>query len=78
MVTGLLTTAEAVTKVAPSHVVFSLTMYLLVYAVLLWAYIHTVFAMARRSVTVEEYESEDPSITASVDRGSVDMKGVSA
>jgi len=62
IVSGILKTADAVTTVAPSNVIFSLTMYLTVYGFLLCAYIHTVFAMARRAVNVEEYETEDPKI----------------
>jgi cytochrome d ubiquinol oxidase subunit I len=63
LVSGVLTTAEAVTTVPPSNVVFSLVLYLLVYGFLLWAYIHTVFLMARRSVDVEEFETVDPSMS---------------
>ncbi len=66
LVSGILKTADAVTAVAPTNVVFSLSMYLIVYAILLCAYIHTVFAMARRSVIVAEYEFENPSMTAAV------------
>lgn len=60
LVTGILTTADAVTPIAPSNVGLSLAMYLGVYAVLLVAYIHTLFLMARRSVLVEELETEEP------------------
>jgi len=64
IVSGVLKTVDAVTTVAPANVVFSLTMYLIVYGFLLCAYIHTVFAMARRSVDVEEYETKDPTMLA--------------
>ncbi|WP_323845402.1 cytochrome ubiquinol oxidase subunit I [Microbulbifer magnicolonia] len=60
LVTGVLRTADAVTPLAPANVGFSLTLYLLVYAVLLWAYIHTLGVMARKSVKVEEFETESP------------------
>ncbi len=38
-------------------------MYVAVYLFLLWAYIHTVFLMARRSVDVEEFETKDSSMS---------------
>ncbi len=63
LVSGVLKTAEAVTTVPPSNVVFSLALYAIVYSFLLWAYIHTIFLMARRSVDVEEFETADPSMT---------------
>ena len=63
LVSGVLTTAEAVTSIPPANVVVSLTMYVVVYLFLLWAYIHTVFLMARRSVDVEEFETKDPSMS---------------
>ncbi len=63
LVSGVLKTAEAVTAVPPSNVVFSLALYAIVYSFLLWAYIHTIFLMARRSVDVEEFETADPSMT---------------
>lgn len=59
IVSGVLTTAEAVTTIPPENVVFSLSIYLLVYGGLLWAYIHTIFLMARRAIEVEEYETQD-------------------
>jgi cytochrome d ubiquinol oxidase subunit I len=58
LVTGVLTTADAVTDIPPANVGLTLTAYLTVYALLLWAYIHTVFVMARRSVKVEEFETQ--------------------
>lgn len=58
LVSGVLRTADAVTTIAPSHVGLSLTFYVLVYSGLIVAYLHTLFLMARRSVNVEEYETE--------------------
>lgn len=66
LVTGVLKTADAVTPVPPSHVGLSLTLYLLVYAFLLWAYIHTLRLMARKSVTVEEFETANRSLDGSL------------
>lgn len=56
LVTGVLATADAVTKTPVSNVGTSLTIYLSLYAVLLTAYIHTLFLMARKSVLVDRDE----------------------
>lgn len=66
LVSGILTVEEAVTDIAPSNVVLSLTLYALVYSGLLVAYLHTVFLMARRSVEVEEYEMREPNMLKNV------------
>ncbi|AFV00809.1 cytochrome ubiquinol oxidase subunit I [Simiduia agarivorans] len=58
LVTGVLKTADAVTTLPAGNVSFSFTVYALVYAGLLVAYLHTVFYMARKSVAVEEYETQ--------------------
>ncbi|WP_288131181.1 cytochrome ubiquinol oxidase subunit I [Microbulbifer sp.] len=60
LVSGVLRTADAVTPVAPANVGLSLTLYLITYAVLMWAYIHTLKVMALKSVKVEEFETEEP------------------
>ncbi len=60
LVSGVLRTAEAVTPVAPANVGFSLLLYLGVYAILLWAYIHTLKVMALKAVKVEEFETAEP------------------
>lgn len=54
LVSGVLTVEEAVTTIAPSNVVFSLVLYLVIYALLLIAYLYTIFVMARRAVDIEE------------------------
>lgn len=54
LVTNVLTVEEAVTQIPPTNVVFSLTLYAAVYALLLVAYIRTLFVMARRAVDIEE------------------------
>lgn len=59
LVSGILRTSDAVTTVAASNVVLSLTLYLLVYSGLLIAYIHTLFLMARRSVEIEEISPQE-------------------
>jgi len=66
LVSGVLRTAEAVTPVAPANVGFSLLLYLTVYAVLLWAYIHTLKVMALKSVKVEEFETAEPAAGGSL------------
>lgn len=56
LVTGLLTTSDAVTSVPGSNVALSLAIYLGLYAVLLVAYISTLFLMARKAVLVDRDE----------------------
>jgi cytochrome d ubiquinol oxidase subunit I len=56
LVSGVLKTADAVTSVPPANVGLTLSLYASVYLVLLIAYIHTLFVMARRSVEVEEFD----------------------
>jgi cytochrome bd ubiquinol oxidase subunit I len=53
LVTGVLTTHDAVTKVPSSNVGISLVIYLSLYLVLLIAYIRTLFVMANKSVLVD-------------------------
>lgn len=54
LVSGVLRTSEAVTTVVSSSVMTSLVMYLVIYAVLLVAYIHTLFYLARKDVASHE------------------------
>ena len=49
LVTGVLTTADAVGPVAGSHVAFTLAVYLVLYAVLLVAYIGVLVHLARKA-----------------------------
>ena len=56
LVTGVLKSADAVTQLPPANIGFSLFMYLVVYGLLLVAYIHTLRVMARKSIQVEEFE----------------------
>lgn len=56
LVSGLLKTSDAVTSVPASNVGMSLAIYLTLYAVLLIAYIRTLFVMARKSVLVDKPE----------------------
>lgn len=49
LVSGVLRTSEAVTPVASSSVGISLTLYLITYVVLLVAYVHTLFYLARKT-----------------------------
>lgn len=60
LVTGVLQTRDAVTSLAPGNVGLSLTLYVLLYAFLLAAYMQTLRVMARKSVTVEEFETREP------------------
>lgn len=62
LVYGVLKTRDAVTTIASEQVVISLTLYLLLYAVLLFAYIKTLFVLARRAIEVEEYDLSQPGL----------------
>ncbi|MCG7560008.1 cytochrome ubiquinol oxidase subunit I [Pseudoalteromonas sp. McH1-42] len=57
MVNGLIKIEELVTSVPGEHVLLTLVGYLTVYAVLLTAYIKTLFYTARNAVEVEEYQT---------------------
>jgi cytochrome bd ubiquinol oxidase subunit I len=59
LVNGVLKTADAVTTTPASNVGTSLTIYLMLYVVLLFAYIRTLFVMARKSVLVDRPEHAD-------------------
>lgn len=56
LVTGILKTADAVTHLPSHNVGISLTLYLLLYAFLLTAYIRTLFVMARKAILVDRPE----------------------
>ena len=62
LVNGVLTTAEAVTTIPSSNVAISLVAYLSIYVVLLFAYVKTIFSMARKAVTIEEYDLSLPGL----------------
>ena len=60
LVSGVLTVKEAATDIAPENVAISLTLYVITYIVLMAAYLHTIFNMARRAVEIEEIsDAED-------------------
>ncbi len=56
LVTGILKTADAVTQIPASNVGISLICYLILYALLLTAYIRTLFVMARKAILVDRPE----------------------
>nr|WP_324256853.1 cytochrome ubiquinol oxidase subunit I [Cellvibrio fontiphilus] len=56
LVTGVLTTADAVTTTPATNVGISLAIYLTLYVVLLFAYVRTLFLMARKAVLVDRPE----------------------
>lgn len=64
LVSGVLLTKDAVTTVPTANVVFSLTLYSILFAGLLWLYIHTVLLMARRSVEIEEIDNSEHLVLA--------------
>jgi cytochrome d ubiquinol oxidase subunit I len=59
LVSGILTTEQAVTQIPAGNVALSLTLYALLYTGLLIAYIKTLFLMARRAVEIEEYQANE-------------------
>jgi cytochrome d ubiquinol oxidase subunit I len=60
LVSGVLTVKDAATDIAPVNVGISLTLYLLTYVILMAAYLHTIFNMARHAVEIEEIsDAED-------------------
>jgi cytochrome d ubiquinol oxidase subunit I len=58
IVSGVLTVKEATTDIAPENVAISLALYVIVYLGLLYAYLHTIFVMARRAVEIEEISDQ--------------------
>lgn len=56
LVTGILKTVDAVTQVPTGNVALSLCIYLALYAALLFAYVRTLFVMARKAVQVDAIE----------------------
>ena len=56
LVTGILRTADAVTDQPPANVGISLMTYAVVYSFLLWAYLKTIFSMARKAAALEVTE----------------------
>ncbi len=59
LVSGVLTVQEAATDIAPANVGLSLSLYLILYAILMAAYLHTVFLMARKAVEIEDISYEE-------------------
>jgi cytochrome d ubiquinol oxidase subunit I len=57
LVNGVLLTRDAVTQLPPANIWFSLVSYIVLYLILIIAYVSTLFYMARKSVDVEEYET---------------------
>lgn len=53
LVMGILRTADAVTGVAPGNIGLTLALYLLLYAVLITAYVSVVFYLARQAGLAE-------------------------
>lgn len=59
LVNGILTVKQAATTIAPANVGLSLTLYLILYLVLMTAYLHTLFTMASRAVEIEEIDDRE-------------------
>ena len=60
LVNGLLTTESAVAQISGHYVALTLISYAAVYLLLLLAFVHTLFLMARRSTSIEEYSKAVP------------------
>ena len=59
LVTGVLRTADAVTGVPPGNIALTLGLYVLLYAVLISAYVSVVFYLARQA-GLAEYKAAEP------------------
>lgn len=59
LVTGILTVKDAATDIAPGNVALSLSLYLILYVVIMTAYLHTLFTMANRAVEIEEITDDE-------------------
>lgn len=59
IVSGVLSVADAATDIAPTNVALSLTLYLIVYIGLLAAYLRTVFNLAKRATSIEEFNEQE-------------------
>ena len=59
LVTGVLTAAQAASKVPANHIAFTLAMYLSTYVMLLSAYVSVVFHLARKAAKAETSPGED-------------------
>lgn len=62
LIYGVLKTRDAVTTVASEQVALTLVMYLVLYVVLLIAYVKTLFWLANRAIEVEEYDLSLPGL----------------
>jgi cytochrome d ubiquinol oxidase subunit I len=59
LVTGILTVKDAATDIAPENVGITLTLYLILYVVIMVAYLHTIFTMAGRAIEIEEIDIDE-------------------
>jgi cytochrome d ubiquinol oxidase subunit I len=64
LVTGILTIKDAATDIAPANVGITLAFYLVLYVVLMAAYLHTLFTMAGRAIEIEEITDEERLVPA--------------
>ncbi len=62
LVTGVLSVKEAATDIAPANVGLSLVLYLVTYLVVMAAYLHTIFTMARRAIEIEEIAEQETNV----------------
>jgi len=63
LINGVLLVKDAVTDIAPANVALSLILYIMVYCILLIAYLSTLFVMAHRAVEIEEIQDDEHKYT---------------
>ena len=56
LVSGILKSKDAVTSTPPESIAISLTIYVVVYTFLLFAYVSTLFVMAHRAINLEQQD----------------------
>ena len=59
LISGVMRTEEAVTGLPPANIALTLTLYAVIYVVLMIAYMSTLTLMCRKSVEIEEISSEE-------------------
>ncbi len=77
LVRGVLMVRDAVTDLAPENVGLSLMLYIVLYCVLLIAYLTTLFIMAMRAVEIEEIQDDEHKKPVNTDRNNAPLTSFS-
>ena len=72
---GVLTAAQAASKVPPGNILFTLVMYLSLYAVLLTAYVSVVFHLAKKASVIGDVP-ETLGVANAKPRGKLNIGGL--